>query len=90
MELAIYIDEDGTTQHIYDDMLAGLLEGEERTLRASHVEPCSGGWTADMRPVGGPVLTDDGKPFSTRKAALDAEIAWLDAEMRQHAMTFEQ
>lgn len=36
------------------------------------------GWVADMTPSGGPVLlAEDGHPFKTREAALDAERAWL-------------
>lgn len=76
--------EDGTIRFIYGDDLAGLLsEGEAEVTRASHVEPYDGSggfatqdgvrWTADMRPVDGPVLG----PFPTRQAALDAEVAWL-------------
>ena len=48
-----------------------------RTQRASHVEPGPTGWTADMAPVGGPVLG----PFDTRQTALDAEVAWLRAHL---------
>lgn len=61
-EYDIYIGADGTVQHVYDDALAGLLEGEGevRTTRASHVEPAGSGWLADMRPVGGPVIGADG------------------------------
>lgn len=32
-----------------------------------------GRWTADLSPVAGPTLG----PFNTRRAALDAEVAWL-------------
>jgi len=42
--------------------------------RASHVEPCESGWSADMSPVGGPVLTG----FTKRSQALAAEVAWLE------------
>ena len=34
-----------------------------------------GRWTADMTPVGGPVLG----PFDRRSEALEAEHAWLEA-----------
>ena len=34
-----------------------------------------GRWTADLRPVGGPVLG----PFARRSEALEAERAWLEA-----------
>jgi hypothetical protein len=62
-DLTIYIGADGTVQHVYDDALAELLvdDGEVTTHRASHVEPHPrGGWIADMRPVGGPILGADG------------------------------
>lgn len=40
------------------------------------------GWTADMRPVGGPILWNkDWQPFKTRAEALAAERAWLATEM---------
>ncbi len=46
--------------------------------RASHVEPCAGGWSADMSPVGGPVLTG----FTKRSQALAAEVAWLEENVQ--------
>lgn len=75
-ELAIVIDGDGSVRFIYDDALVGLFGEEARwqIRRASHVEPCArGGWTADMTPIGGPVLG----PFPLRSAALAAERDWL-------------
>ena len=64
----------GKLTFVYDDALAGLLtEGEATVRRVSHVEPVPGGWTADMAPVGGPVLG----PFPLRATALAAERAWL-------------
>ena len=43
--------------------------------RASRVEPTQDGqWTADMGPVGGPMLG----PFQRRCDALDAEMQWLE------------
>lgn len=50
---------DGQAQFIYDDSLVDLLlEGQATVRRASHVEPHhkGGGWLADMRPSGGPVI----------------------------------
>jgi hypothetical protein len=50
--------------------------GRLSIARASHVEPTPDGrWTADMRPVIGPVLG----PFALRSEALAAEHAWLEA-----------
>ena len=64
---------------IYDDDLASLLQdvGALSIARASHVEPLpdGGGWTSDMRPVGGPILG----PFETRGQALSEETSWLRA-----------
>lgn len=65
---------DGTLRFIYSDAARALLdEGEARIARASHVEPCGTAWTADMAPVGGPVLG----PYATRQEALNAEVAFL-------------
>lgn len=76
-EYIIAVDENGCLQFIYDDALAFLLRGSDRTAsvkRASHVEPNEQGkWTADMSPVGGPVLG----PFDFRQEALTAETDWL-------------
>lgn len=69
---------DGNLRMIYYDELAAMLKtGNAIISRASHVEPDSAGsWTADMSPVNGPVLG----PFSTRQAALSAEVEWLDSK----------
>ena len=76
---AVTIRPDGTVEFIYADAAAGLLAlGNASVTRASHVEPhVGGGWYADMSPVGGPVLLDGDRGFSTRAAALEAEVAWL-------------
>lgn len=76
----LYIEADGTVSFVHDDELASLFKGEaSTTTRASHVEPFGQGWTADMAPVGGPVLG----PFETRREALEAEAAWLEAKMTE-------
>lgn len=70
------IEPGGTVKAIYDDALAPVfkaLGGPTMTRRVSHVEPCDGGWSADMGPVSGPVLG----PFPLRQQALDAEREWL-------------
>lgn len=72
----ILIDEDGTITFVYSDDLAAVFveEHDQRTVRASFVEPCAGGgWTADMSLSRGPSLG----PFVTRQDALEAERAWL-------------
>lgn len=95
MELVIYINADGTIEHVYDDALADLFieDGIPRTRRASHVEPFGFGWMVDMRPVGGPVLfdTETDNPlgrvaFKTRAAALAAERAWIDAHLTEGSL----
>ncbi len=59
---------------IYDDRLAFLRKlGPVSVKRVSHVEPSGDQWTADMSPVGGPVLG----PFDTRAQALESEKEWL-------------
>lgn len=74
--MTIIIDEGGNARFIYSDELAEVLAetGEARTVRASHVEPCAGGWSADMSPVGGPRLG----PYKTRHEALEEEKKWLE------------
>lgn len=76
--LQIVIGRNGRTEFIYSDELIGMLKhGKAVTRRASHVEPeVSGGWTADMAPVGGPKLG----PFPSRAAALLAEEEWIKKE----------
>lgn len=66
----------GSILAIYDDSLVAMFGEAERvtTRRASHVEPDGEGWSADLSPVGGPILNG----FTTRKAALDAEVRYLD------------
>jgi hypothetical protein len=57
----IYVGPDGDFRAVYSDALAEVLAGTPHaTRRASHVEPMGGGWTADMSPVGGPVLYANG------------------------------
>ncbi len=90
----IVVEADGTISFVYSDTLAALFKGDDvRTTRASHVEPAingRAGWTADMAPLGGPVLFADGEgtaqdadrtPFETRQQALDAERVWIRKEL---------
>ena len=78
-EPELIVDPDGGIRFIHNDDVADLFTAQERrTSRASHVEPDdSGGWTADMSPVNGPVLG----PFARRQEALDAEVTWLRSAM---------
>ena len=72
----LIIDEVGTLTMIYADELRPLLlAGQGTIVRASHVEPTDDGkWTADMSPVGGPLLG----PFETRAEALRTEVQYLE------------
>jgi len=73
-KLRVVVRPDGTSAFVYHDALAPLAQRPGAvTTRASHVEPCPGGWSADMRPSGGPVLG----PFTLRAEALAAEREWL-------------
>lgn len=80
----IVVGTDGSLIFIYNDALTDLMAlGDAEVKRASHVEPAiGGGWEADMGPVGGPVLRDEsGNPFTTRAAALAAEVSYLNREV---------
>lgn len=76
--LTLSISPTGEVRFIYSDDARALLdEGMSRIERASHVEPCGTTWTADMAPVGGPILG----PFATRADALAAEVVWLNERL---------
>ena len=78
--LELIIQPDGTVRCVYSEALNLRVLGPLWITRASHVEPTvDGRWTADLIPVGGPVLG----PFRTRSAALAAETDWL----RRHWLT---
>ncbi len=77
----VVIRPDGLIQFIHAEGLEFLQKaGTCEIRRVSHVEPvrhitenCNIGWSADMSPVGGPVLG----PFRLRSQALAAELKWL-------------
>lgn len=75
VEHILAIETDGAVTFLWSDDLAPLRDlGRAHLRRASHVEPTEEGhWTADLSPVGGPVLG----PFSLRSDALEAERSWL-------------
>lgn len=77
-KIKLVIDHGGLIKAIYDDALTALMADAEVDIRrASHVEPDSDGyceWSADMSPVGGPVL----RGFGTRSEALKAEVKYLE------------
>lgn len=92
MEHELIVNEDGSLQAIFSDDLVGLFAlGHARTRRASNVEPYRDGWSADMSPVGGPVLLAPGRvPFRTRAAALRAEVRWLKARMARRRLDHQE
>ena len=72
----LVIEKDGLVRGIYGEEIALDALGPLKIERASHVEPdVQGRWLADLSPVGGPVLG----PFDKRSEALEAEVAWLEA-----------
>lgn len=76
----VLIDDDGNIKFIYTDDLEFLKrEGHSTTVRASHVEPQSDKWIADMSPVRDGLVLG---PFDYRQQALDAEVAWLKQNWR--------
>jgi hypothetical protein len=78
--LVLKVAADGSTlTAIHNDALVDLYEeGQCRIARASHVEPTEDAqWTADMEPLGGPILG----PFALRQEALDAEVAWIEQKL---------
>jgi hypothetical protein len=75
--MQLVIDHDGTVRTLYTEAIDLEAIGPADISRASHVEPAEGGWTADMLPVGGPVLG----PFAKRSEALAAEVRWLEEKV---------
>ena len=72
----ILISAEGAISFVYADDLRGILkQGVADIKRASTVEPdASGGWSADLSPVCGPVLGS----FDTRSEAILEEVKWLE------------
>jgi hypothetical protein len=74
--MTLVIDPRGVVRAVYDEAVDLAAIGRLSIRRASHVEPdLDGLWTADLRPVVGPVLG----PYGRRSEALEAERAWLVA-----------
>lgn len=72
----LIIERNGLVRGVYGEEIALDALGPPRITRASHVEPDEDGrWLADLSPVGGPVLG----PYKKRSEALEAEVAWLEA-----------
>jgi hypothetical protein len=72
--MEMVINPEGDVRCVYGEAIPLQQLGNVSIRRGSHVEPTAGGgWSADLSPVGGPLLG----PFETRSAALAAEVAWL-------------
>ena len=79
--MQLVIDPTGVVRCLYDETLPLADFGRMTIARGSHVEPTDAGqWTADLAPVGGPLLG----PFATRSAALAAEREWLEHNWLSH------
>ena len=73
--MQILIQTDGAVRCLYDETLDLHDIGQLQIERGSHVEPDQqGNWTADLSPVGGPLLG----PYRNRSEALYAEREWLE------------
>jgi hypothetical protein len=73
--MQIIITPNGNAKCVYLEELDLHALGQLIIQRGSHVEPTQEGhWTADLSPVGGPVLG----PFQNRSEALGAEREWLE------------
>ena len=73
--MQLVISHDGILRCIYGEAIDLHALGKPDIRRASHVEPDRHGqWTADLAPVGGPVMG----PFPRRTDALAAESQWLE------------
>jgi hypothetical protein len=83
--MTLHIDNEGRTTFIHRDDLQRAMApaGRVRIKRASHVDPDDDGrWWADLAPMGGPKFG----PFTTRAAALNAELAWLEERLQKGAI----
>lgn len=73
-QIEIVVAASGLLRMVYDDRFDLRAVGQPTISRGSQVEPTADGrWTADLHPVGGPILG----PFDFRREALAAELAWL-------------
>ena len=76
--MTLVIDPQGRVQCLYTEALDLAALGSVSIRRASQVEPDEQGrWWADLAPVNGPRIG----PFDRRSQSLDAEQAWLEANV---------
>ena len=74
----LVIDPQGRVQCLYTEGIDLAALGSVSIRRASHVEPdAEGRWWADLAPVNGPRIG----PWARRSLALEAERAWLEANV---------
>ena len=74
--MQLVIKTNGDVRCVYAESIDLHQLGPPAIRRGSHVEPTEDGqWLADLSPVRGPKLG----PFTTRTAALNAEVNWLHA-----------
>ena len=79
--MSLTVDAGGEVRCIYDEFIDLAALGTLKISRASHVEPDGEGrWSADLRPVDGPVLG----PFKVRSQALDTERTWREQNCFGH------
>ena len=73
--MQLLVEPGGRIRCVYAESIDLHALGKTTIRRASHVEPdASGRWSADLTPVGGPVLGS----YSSRGEALAAENDWLE------------
>ena len=76
--MTLVVAPDGSALALYDEAIDLAALGDLTIRRASRVEPDAlGRWTADLGPVGGPILG----PFPLRSEALAAEAAWIESRL---------
>jgi hypothetical protein len=76
--MRLFVTPTGDVHCLYSEELRLDALGMLKIRRASHVEPTQQGkWTADLSPLGGPMIG----PFARRSEALAAETEWIEAHL---------
>lgn len=74
-EIILSFNNEGQMKTLYNENIELEALGKLNIKRASHVEPTNDGlWTADLTPIGGPILG----PFKKRSIALEEEVNWIN------------